>query len=428
MSAPGAVPIALPLRWRVDPPGCQATGAHTHAHAIRSLAGDAPRPCGGVYRYLTEDGRALAANYLNLDVPEREGGAFDWAAAMNGTRSRWQNDTPWGGRLCRTYKHYVLSPDLRDHVSPDALRELAIAWAREHFADYEVAIVYHDDNARHIPHTHVVVNNTNIVTGRRLQDPDPKELKHSLQRMAKERGLSDFDSSEERASVRGRVRPRTLQAEHVRRAEREIAEKGGYSWVTDIRVRIRVARSATRSEKEFKGLLKSLGVEVEDNSVKARRRDWVFSLTSHPTWRVSGESLGLGYGCESLMRGFSLGAAGYLADAGERRVSELARSAVELSSLSELERLSETLSWLRGNRIRTAADLAAKSTDNPDMVAYVQRLGIIKESDAERDHTPRPSKPFSRAQGTSAQRSNTTGHASEHQRARQCDNGRETQR
>lgn len=143
-----------------------------------------------------------------------------------------------------------------------------------------MTIVYHDDNAGRIPHAHVVVNNTNIVTGRRLQDPDPKELKHSLQRMAKERELSDFDSAEERASVR------------VRRTEREIAEKGGYSWVADTRARIRVARSVTRSEDEFIGLLKSLSVEVEDNSAKARRRDWVFSLAGHPAWRVSGESLG----------------------------------------------------------------------------------------------------------------------------------------
>lgn len=204
--------------------------------------------------YPTKGGRALAADYLNLDIPEREGVAFDWAAAMDDTRSRWRNDTPWGGRPCRTYKHYVLSPDPKDYVGLDALRELTVAWAREHFGNFEVAIVYHNDNARNIPHAHVVVNNTNVVTGRRLQDPDPKELKHSLQRMAANRGLSDFDSAEERASVRGRVRPRTLQAEYVRRAEREIAEKGGYSWVADIRARIRVARSVTRSEDEFRGV------------------------------------------------------------------------------------------------------------------------------------------------------------------------------
>lgn len=166
--------------------------------------------CKDVYRYLTKDERALAADYLNLDAPECEGTAFDWTAAMDDTRARWRNDTPWGGRSCRTYKHYVLSPDPKDHVSLDALRELTVAWAREHFGDFEVAIVYHDDNVGRIPHAHVVVNNTNIVTGRRLQDPDPKELKHSLQRMAKERGLSDFDSAEENASVRGRRERRLL--------------------------------------------------------------------------------------------------------------------------------------------------------------------------------------------------------------------------
>ena len=228
--------------------------------------------------------------------------------------------------------------------------------------------------------------------------------------------------------MRGRVRPRTLQAEHVRRAEREIAEKGGYSWVADIRARIRVARSVTRSEDEFRGLLKSLGVEVEDNSAKARRHDWVFSFSGHPTWRVSGESLGLGYGRESLMRGFSLGVAGHLADAGERRAAELARSAVELGDLSELERLSEALAWLKDNRIHTTADLATKGAGNPDMAAYVQSLGILKEGGTGRRYASRPSKPFSRAQGASAQRGNAPEHASEHQRARQRDDGRETQR
>ena len=384
--------------------------------------------CRGVYRYLTRDGRALAADYLNLDVPERGDIAFDWAAAMDATRTHWRNDTPWGDRPCRTYKHYVLSPDPNDHVSLNALRELAVAWAREHFGDYEVAIVYHDDNAGRIPHAHVVVNNTNIVTGHRLQDPDPKELKHSLQRMAKERGLSDFDSVEERSSARGRVRPRTLQAEHVRRAEREIAEKGGYSWVADIRARVRVARSVTRDEDEFRGLLKSLGVEVEDNSAKARRRDWVFSLSGHPTWRVSGESLGLDYGRESLMRGFSLGMAGHLSDASERRVAELARSAVELGNLSELERLSEALAWLKGNRIRTTADLAAKGTGNPEMAAYVQGLGILKNRSSERHHAPKPSKPFSRTQGASAQRSSTAEHTNEHHCEHQRDDGKESRR
>lgn len=97
--------------------------------------------CRGVYRNLTKGGRVLVADYLNLDVLDREAAAFDWAAAMDDTRSHWQNDTPWGDRPCRTYKHYVLSSDHKDHVELDALCKLTVAWAREHFGDFEVAIV-----------------------------------------------------------------------------------------------------------------------------------------------------------------------------------------------------------------------------------------------------------------------------------------------
>jgi hypothetical protein len=78
------------------------------------------------------------------------------------------------------------------------------------FPDYEVAIVYHDDNASRIPHAHVVVNNTNLATRRRLQDPDPRALKHNLQTLAKGRGLSDLDIRE-RERFGDHVPPRTMQ-------------------------------------------------------------------------------------------------------------------------------------------------------------------------------------------------------------------------
>lgn len=49
---------------------------------------------------------------------------------------------------------------------------------------------------------------------------------------------------------------------------------------------------------KFRKLFKSLGVEVEDNSSKARQQDWAFSLADLPTCRVSDESLELGCGRE----------------------------------------------------------------------------------------------------------------------------------
>ncbi len=147
----------------------------------------------GIRRYLTKEGRALAEDYINLE-PSVPGRPFDWAEAMDRTRRLYGNNSAWRGRRARTYKHYVVSPDPKDRVSLDGLRALATGWARECFPDHEVSIVYHDDNAGGIPHAHVVVNNTNLETGRRLQDPDPKALARSLQGAAESLGMSPLEA------------------------------------------------------------------------------------------------------------------------------------------------------------------------------------------------------------------------------------------
>lgn len=147
--------------------------------------------CAGIYRYLTKNGRAFARDFLNIDALQE--GGFDWVAVMDETRHAYRNDTPWGGRPARTYKHYVISPDSGDAVPPlEGLRCLAVAWIREDFPDYKVAIVYHDDNAGRIPHA-----------------------------------------------------------------------------------------------VEFRSVLSAISVEVADNSAKATRRDWVYSMEGHPTWRIA---------------------------------------------------------------------------------------------------------------------------------------------
>lgn len=348
--------------------------------------------CAGVYRYLTKNGRALARDFLNIDAPEEEG--FDWAAVMDETRHAYRNDTPWGDRPARTYKHYVISPDPGDAVSLEGLRDLAIAWARENFPDYEVAIVYHDDNACRIPHAHVVVNNTNLATGRRLQDPDPRALKHNLQALAKGRGLSDLDT-QERDRFGGRVPPRTMQHDYVRRAERELEAEGRYSWVADIRGRVSIARSIARSEGEFRSVLSTIGIEVADNSAKAPRRDWVYSLEGHPTWRISGERMGLGYGREALVRSFSLGAAGHLSDASERRIYEIARSAYEVGDLAGLKRLSDSVAAIGRSAASSRNALERIGQADPDLAAYIRESGILDAGLAERPRsTPAPGASF----------------------------------
>lgn len=342
--------------------------------------------CKGIYRYLTKRNRALASDYLNLDVPERDGDdPFDWAEVMDDTRRRNGNDRAWGGHRARTYKHYVLSPDPEDGIGLDALRELATAWAEKNFTDYEVAIVYHDDNERGIPHAHVVVNNTNLATGKRLQDPNPKALKHSAQEMARERHLRDLDTDmpqlDSRKPDRFRNAP-THQAVYRRRSEKAIEAEGGYSWVSDIRRRVGIARSVARSEREFRSVLKSIGIEVADNSPKAARRDWVYSFSEHPTWKITGENLGVAYGRESVTRKIS-GSFGRLSDASERQIAKVARTAYELDDLERLRALADAVEYVERNRIRDQRQLD-ESEAPAEVAELVRDAGILPERSAPR--------------------------------------------
>lgn len=360
----------------------------------------------GIRRYLTKKGRALAEDYINLE-PSAPGRPFDWAEAMDGTRRLYGNDSAWRGRRARTYKHYVVSPDPKDRVSLDGLRALATGWARECFPDHEVAIVYHDDNAGGIPHAHVVVNNTNLETGRRLQDPDPKALARSLQGAAESLGMSPLEAVP-RSGVAARAerrhpRPaaRTRREEYVGRAEKELSDRGEYSWVADIRARVRVARSVARSETEFRSLLGSLGVTVSENSPRAPRRDWVYAFADQPSRRVGGERLGLSYSRERLEPVLRVGGIRRIADAGERAIAAAARSAVELGDLEELRTLSEAVALVESSRAMCAADLDRLAEDgrNAELAAYARRIGILSEKHPEPRLGAGPSKPGRRRAG-----------------------------
>ena len=312
---------------------------------------------GGIRRYLEKGGRALARDLFNLSYDERDAGALGegakeacaWDAEMDATRAAFGTDAPWRGKPARTFKHFVLSPDPGDDIDLASLRELASSWALKHFGDHEIAIIYHDDNARGIPHAHIVVNNANLRTGYRMQTQHPEDLNRDLQDMARECGLSGLSNArapESPSKARGRAAaggPRSRRSVYLGRAEKEIMRSGGYSWVGDIRARVALAKTTARDEAEFLGILDALGVHVADNSAKARREDWVFSLADEPSKKVSGERLGFVYGKEMLRRRFEREGAYRPTDASTARIREAAERALELNDLSELSSLSSAL-------------------------------------------------------------------------------------
>ena len=348
---------------------------------LKQIAGHGS--CARLQRYLEKNGRALARDLFNFDgVPEPDHdvepdpiGRFDWAGTMDRVRKEEGNDLPWKGKEARTFKHFVLSPSPADGMDLRSLRELSQAWVRRFFPDYHVAIVYHDDNEGRIPHAHIVVNNTNVVTGRRMHTDDPLELNRTLQEMAAKRGLDALSNGRpkprtgfQRLSSNGTgapARPRTLQETYRGRAERRAEETGGYSWVADIRSRVSVAKNLARSEREFRRILGMMGVDMEDNSPHARRQDWVFSLSDAPARRVSGERLGASYGKAALERRLVGARVEHLTDASSRELLRLARKAVELKDLGELDSLSRAL--------ETCSRWGIASVDGIDRTIAAQR-------------------------------------------------------
>ena len=301
----------------------------------------------GIRRYLEKGNRALARDVMNLPMEEWVGEApgehsifVDWDVEMDRTREAYGTNASWRGLDARTFEHFVISPDPEDGIDLDALRRLARAWTERHFKDFEVAIIYHDDNERGIPHAHIVVNNANLKTGYRCHISKPETLNQELQDMAREMGLSGLSNVMPKRDGKEREsEPRSRQPVYFGRAEGE-----------------------------FRTALAKLGISVEDNSEKARRDDWIFSLADDPTKRVSGERLGFTYGKQMLHNRFERQGS-YIPEARTAtQIRQRAASAVALNDLADLSRLSAVL--------ETCAKFNVRSLDDFDRrLATLQRRG-----------------------------------------------------
>ena len=339
---------------------------------LKAKAGSS-RSVRGCIAYLTRDGRALAADFINCS--EIDGSGREVWRQLDDTRRLFGTDRPdihsAKGRM-RSFEHFIISPDPRDGVDLPTLRRLATAWAGRHFGDYEVAIYYHDDNRKGIPHAHIVVNNVNLEDGKRIAPKlaagSYRRMDRDLQEMARSMGLRAFDNTAARPREHAaRPAPATVQDIARTRGEQAIVAAGGYSWKEDIRQRMRCAVKLSRSAGEFLESCRALGMEVRED----RRGEWVYALAGHPTWQVSGKRIGFDYsrfGIERwLARDRALGRRKIGAEAAGR-VREAIASAIEAGGAAP-----SVLGVIDGRRY-TAKDVA-------DMLDLCEDLGIRSMDD-----------------------------------------------
>ena len=262
--------------------------------------------------YLERDGRAIGHDYINIDSPQ-------WAEQMDTTRELHGNDATRGQFRAVCYRHFVLSPDPKDDITLDGLRELTLAWAHEFFGtceknryafdderydpyddrysagklgSYEVAIVYHNDNESGIPHAHVVVNNTDLDSGKRMK-LDNKMYQHisdRFQEMCAERGLSYFtpEDSKRKESVYRKGNFRT-------EIERRRIKDKKRSWKEELRQMIYIAAHSRTSMDDYFKVLAMQGVEV-----KEKRGDLIYTHPGYAQRSVYGYRLGRSYALETI--------------------------------------------------------------------------------------------------------------------------------
>lgn len=243
--------------------------------------------------YLEKNNRAIARDFLNFSTDLDH--TRNWSYFFDKTRAKYGNDKRWGGKDPVTYQHFIVSPDPRDEVDIDTLRAFVAEWAKDLFGGgegslgtFQVAIVYHDDNKRGIPHAHVVVNSTDLETRKRLHisNTQNKFLATHLQDLALKHGLTAFENDGP-AKLEPTLKVKRTAAENAIRKERK------FSWKQELRNVADIAVRTSDGIPQFLDACAAYGVEV---SVSRSDMDFVYAHPANPTrWRCSGKQLGESY-------------------------------------------------------------------------------------------------------------------------------------
>ena len=193
--------------------------------------------------YLFKNDRALDKDFLNLT--DRDWKGRDWAKVMDRTREIFGNNVPVKkDAKVRTYEHMIISLDEKDNgVELDEFRDFINEWASKWFDSrgpegegigrFEVAIAYHDDNTARaadgkqgILHAHIVINNTELETKRRisglLTTKVIQAMRADLQTMSLERGWHAF-ATDGKSYTQAEMDAKGLQVSRGKRLDRAMA-------------------------------------------------------------------------------------------------------------------------------------------------------------------------------------------------------------
>ena len=276
--------------------------------------------------YINNDKKVLLRDEQNM------AGCHDlkqWASFMSRTRDRYgHNKSARKSRDKETGEvikakntilyHQVLAflPDECDvnggRLKPEDCMRFAKEYASRYYPNQQIVFALHKEHCKE-DHTyryaiHMVINRSNIVTGKRLAEGTGAQAKRNranrVRTMDKEWGLQQVEEG---------VRNSKVHAKQPSKIEKEIESRGVRSYKTNLRELCRIAAQRATNLVEYRELLEGWGVDTQ-----FRRGRMYVTDTDNARYSFSVTKLDASLNPEGLERAFRNNAAGNSANGADR--------------------------------------------------------------------------------------------------------------
>lgn len=294
------------------------TGVQSNGH-MKNLRG-----------YINDDRKVILRDSLNMDGctnPKR------WAHHMWMTREMYGHNK--SARRVRDKKtgelkdakntvlyHQILgfNPDECDlnggRLSPEECMRYAKEYVGKHYPNQQIVMALHNEYCKadktHRYAVHIVINRTDLSTGKRLDEGRGKSAKvkraSRIRDLDREWGLKQVERDERNSAVHKR---------QPSKIEREIEARGGESYKTNTRELCRLAAEKAENIYDFRELLEGWGIETEFRNGRMYATD-----TDNPRYSFSVKRLDSDLDQKGLERAFLANMTSSIRANGERVIAE----------------------------------------------------------------------------------------------------------
>ncbi len=227
-------------------------------------------------KYINDDRKVLLRDSQNMEECHD---IKRWASYMRETREEFGHNTAARrirdketGELVEarntTMYHQILAflPEECDinggKMTPERCMAYAKEYARKYYPNQEIVFALHNEYCRadktHRYAVHMVINRSNLVTGRRLDEGRGQAAK-----VIRARRIRELDDTWELHQVEEGVRNSEIHKRQPSRAEKEIEGRGRRSYKTNLRDLCRIAAEQAQNIYEYREFLDDWGVDTQ---------------------------------------------------------------------------------------------------------------------------------------------------------------------